>query len=352
VDNPPAANLMEPYFRPFMREELEALSTDRPEVRVFWALGASILFNLLAPAMNHKPAGILLDGQGAQVTGPTLATAMGCIEVDLRRPARGQSVLERINDACGRHGWPTLLSVPLGRFAQVSAEWAEASGPKNAILSLKDYAALSLGTNVGFHVVSSSEPAAPLGTLRRAACKLVPAYLVDACSRKFWMDLTALRMQDILRDLATWFDKEGGDPAAVRSAGNVLHIGGHQPWRVFVELVFRLYERGHLNLVQDGFQPRHPAVPTIVYRPAPDTMLPSYLVPTRSLNRLLGRLGAPGINLNKILDSMKDVPGFLGANETGWIFEEGWWSAAYREHCGEGCETQEACGAPNAPTPA
>jgi hypothetical protein len=275
---------------------------------------------------------------------------MGCVEVDLRRPARGQSVLERLNAACGHHGWPTVLSVPQGRFAQVSAAWAEAPGPKNAILALKDFAALSLGTNVGFHLISSAEPAAPLDALRRAAAKLVPSYLLDMCRRKFWMDLTAVRMQDILRDLATWFDKEAGDPAAVHSAGKVLHIGGQQPWRLFVELVFRLHDGGHLNLVQDGFQPRHPAVPTIVYRPAPDTMPPSYLVPARSLNRLLGRLGAPGVDLNKILDSMKDAPGFLGENETGWLFEADWWTARYHEHCGEGCQTQEACGAPNAIT--
>ena len=89
VDNPPAADLLEPYFQPFMPEELEALCVQRPETSMFWALGASILHDLLAPAMNHKPAGILLDGQGAQVTGPTLARAMGCVETDLRRPVRG-----------------------------------------------------------------------------------------------------------------------------------------------------------------------------------------------------------------------------------------------------------------------
>jgi hypothetical protein len=162
VDNPPAANLMEPYFRPFMRDELDALCADGPEVSMFWALGASILHNLLAPAMNHKPAGILLDGEGAQGAGPTLAKAMGCVEMDLRHPARGQSVLERINAVSGQHGWPTVVSVPVGRLTQVSADWAEASGPKNAILSLNEYAALSLGMNRAFgHSAPGSRQADP-----------------------------------------------------------------------------------------------------------------------------------------------------------------------------------------------
>ncbi|MEI8375719.1 MAG: hypothetical protein WCJ35_23095 [Planctomycetota bacterium] len=350
VDHPPAANLMEPYFRPFMQDELDALCVDRPEVSIFWAMGASILFNLLAPAMNHKPAGILLDGLGAQVTGPTLAKAMGCVKMDLRGPARGQSVLERINTVCSQHGWPTILSVPVGRLTRVSADWAEASGPKNAILSLNEYTALSLGTNTGFHVISSNEPAAPLGILCQAAFKLVPAYLQDICRRRFMIGLTAVRMRDILRDLAIWFRDAGGDAAAVHRTENVLRIGGQEPWRLFIELVFRLYGGDHLHVVQEGFQSRHPAVPTIAYRPVSDTMPASYSVPARSVNRLLGRLGEPGVNLSKILESLKDVPGFLGANEAGWTFEEGWWRGRYHEHCRQGGETQDVCGVPDTAT--
>lgn len=130
VNNPPAANLMEPYFRPFMRDELDALCANGHEVSMFWAMGASILHNLLAPAMNHKPAGIVLDGEGAQVAGPVLAKAMGCVELDLRRPARGQSVLERINAVGSQHGWPTVLSVPVGRLTQVSADGQRPPAPK------------------------------------------------------------------------------------------------------------------------------------------------------------------------------------------------------------------------------
>jgi hypothetical protein len=41
-------------------------------------------------------------------------------------------------------------------------------------------------------------------------------------------------------------------------------------------------------------------------------------------------LGVPGINLCKILDSLKDVPGFLGENEIGWSFEKTSWSGKRR----------------------
>jgi hypothetical protein len=163
------------------------------------------------------------------------------------------------------------------------------------------------------------------------------------------IDLTAVRMQDILRDLAGWFREAGGNAQAVYGAEKVLRIGGQEPWRLFIELVFRLYGGEHLHVVREGFQPRHPAT-AIVYRPASDTMPPSYSVPARSVNRLLGRLGAPGVNLSKILDSLKDVAGFLGASETGWSFEEGWWTARYHEHCAQGCETQEVCAVSDATT--
>lgn len=203
--------------------------------------------------------------------------------------------------------------------------------------------------NSGFQVISSGEPAAPLDILCRAAAKLIPAYLQSICHRRFMIGLTTARMQDILHDLAAWFHEVGGNALAVHVAGKVLRIGGQEPWRPFVELVFRLYGGEHLHVVREGFQPRHPAT-TIVYRPATDTMPPSYSMPARSVNRLLGRLVVPGVNLSKILESLKDVPGFLGANETGWSFEETWWTTAYHEHCAQGYETQEVCAAPDATT--
>src|SRR5690606_22961150 len=106
------------------------------------AMAACVLHNLLAPAANRNPAGIVLDGPGAQAVGPTLAKALGCAEMNLHCDSRGHGVLERINVVCNRHGWPTVVSKPLGRFAQVTAEWAEADGPRNAVLSLNQFAAL------------------------------------------------------------------------------------------------------------------------------------------------------------------------------------------------------------------
>ena len=60
---------------------------------------------------------------------------------------------------------------------------------------------------------------------------------------------------------------------------------------------------------------------------------------------------APGPK-NAIL-SLKDYAALsLGTDETGWSFEADWWRDRFHEHCGEGCETQEACGAPNGAAPA
>jgi len=351
IDNPPAADLMPPMYRPFMPEELESLCADRPEVSMFWAMAASVLHNLLAPAANRNPAGIVLDGPGAQAVGPTLAKALGCAEMDLRRATQGYSALERINVACSRHGWPVVASKPLGRFARVTAEWAEADGPRNAVLSLNQFAALSLATTPGFNVIYSQEPAAPLDVLRQSATRLVPAYVQHVCERRLWIGLKDVRMPEILADLADWFQGLGGDAAAVRRADRVLYVGGHQPWRPFLELVFRLYAAGQLDLVRDGFQPGRPLVPVIVYRPTSGPTPPSYVVPTSALNRVLGRVGAPGVNFSDILKSLQGIGAPVEAIESGWDFKADWWTERYYEHCRQGCETQVACVEPGTPVP-
>ena len=81
----PAMRLEDPRLD-LLREDLEILSASRPEVAIFWAVAAGIVHNLLAPAMHAPACGILLDGQGAEITGAAAAKALGCIEVDLPAP--------------------------------------------------------------------------------------------------------------------------------------------------------------------------------------------------------------------------------------------------------------------------
>jgi len=149
--------------------------------------------------MHYPACGILLDGPGAEIIGAAAAKALGCVEIDLRHRDRHETVLERINRACVRHDWPAVPSCPESRALQVTDQWVESPGVRSAVMSLNPYAALSLATNPGFHLIHSPESAAPLGILSRVATKVIPVHLHDLCVRKLSFDLaTGVR---ILRHL-------------------------------------------------------------------------------------------------------------------------------------------------------
>ena len=222
----------------------------------------------------------------------------------------------------------------------------ESPGRRNAILSLNPFAALSLATNPGFHVIHSTEPAAPLGPLGRVATKVIPVYLQDLCARKLWFDLAMrIRALDLLYDMAQWLGRRGGDPAAVKKAESVLFASGQSPHIPFLWLVYRLYDNGRLPVVRADFDLVQRTKAAIVYQPSAAEMPDSVWIPMRSLNRLLGTLEAPALDTTRISKSLEGQPGFLRVaeyrGEAGWVFEDSWWTARYREHCGTGGGAQE-----------
>jgi hypothetical protein len=358
IDHLPAADLnIIPGLSTLNEAELAAAGERRPEVPIFLATAACLAHNLLAPAMNYPPSGILLDGEGARCTGAAAALAMGCVDLDLRKRLRGEYVRDRLNDVCCRHDWPVVLNLFAGHPPRVTAQWAESPGPKNAILPLGEYATLSLATNPGFNLISSAEPAAPLGALRGVAQKLIPAYFEDLCKRRLWIDRrTKTHPQDILHDMADWIQRAGGNPRPVIAAQNVLWVGGKKPERLFLELIFRLYDGGHIQMIGEGYRRRKRGVPAIECRlmdilsatnmqrsasedkqavvtsPSVSQGEQAVLwVPVLAINRVLGRQGAPAVNLRRILDALQGKEGFLGEAEDGWLFDKVWWAAQYKK---------------------
>ena len=111
--------------------DFEALSGHGPEVQLGWALAATILHNLLVGPSAHNPKGVLLDGPCAQITGRKAAAALGCPRVTLSRSRSPNAVIDQINYACCRHGWPAILVPSDSRTIASNAEWYDEPGPKN-----------------------------------------------------------------------------------------------------------------------------------------------------------------------------------------------------------------------------
>jgi hypothetical protein len=108
-----------------------------------------------------------------------------------------------------------------------------------------------------------------------------------------------------------------------------------------LSLLFRLCDAGKIPLIQADADSNKRIKPVIVSRPATENTPRSVWVPIRSLNRLLGRLGAPAVDPEPITQSFPTVLAFLGVQEyrgeLGWAFREDWWTEQYRGRDQETC---------------
>jgi hypothetical protein len=141
--------------------------------------------------------------------------------------------------------------------------------------------------------------------------------------------------------MANWFERQEGNPKAVLRAEQVLQPGDEkQAGRLFIELVFRLYDSGRIKMDLDGFRKRAPkgcvGRPEIVVRPispsvaAADGTRKALWLPVREISRLLGQQGAPAVNLERVAASLRGGAGFVGEEGDGWLFDAKWWANHYQ----------------------
>ncbi|MFC1596746.1 hypothetical protein ACFL5Q_02260 [Planctomycetota bacterium] len=313
----------------------KALSGQTPEVQLGWALAATIIHNILTGLFAHAPRGILLDGPCAQITGRKVAAALGCPQVAINRLRFPNAVIDQINRACCRHGWPTILLPSGSQKLAVSAEWYDEPGPKNAIVGLNSYATNALLTQANFHVIRHRGEPRALGALRQSLSKLISNFLVDLCRRKVEIEQRAdTYVQSILRDLAGWFGRQGGDPKAVLRAEQVLVPAGSVPaWSVFIDIVCQLIDSGELEVAREGWQPVHGRSDRLILCDPEGTTGDSVWIPQRAVNRRLVEHRAMPVEAGTITESLRHdeievrIESLRG--EPGWLVPGPWCSEQY-----------------------
>jgi len=184
-------------FRELDLAEAAALSEPTAEVRTFWAAAAHVAARLVAAALGRRHPPAILMGPGSYAAARAVI-ACGCHN-PLARPKYA-------------HRHPALV--------RAARSWMrlEAARPRGAILVNHLAGALPAFLQGGWDatIVRDGPEAEALAGPPPPA---VPAYLRDLASRRLSLPPGGGLGSRVVADMAGWFGRCGGDPAAVLGAG-------------------------------------------------------------------------------------------------------------------------------------
>lgn len=250
--------------------------------RLFWAVLAALLANILAPAFQRAPRKIALCGHSGQRLGETIAHAIGAQR--LSRDANGME--------CS-HRWPYLGALA-GRRLLEAAEREEV-GPY-AVALCRELEGLWLVLKGGWMRVHEDAALAVrddlLGELAR---RFVPLYLQDICRRnlRLAVDVETDWHETVLEDIAAFVERLGGDAGPVRTASTFWRTDDPAgTWASFQELM--------TAVVRKWWRSKRK-------KPIEKTRL--HITP---INSLVRREGLPPLNWSRLLGCLEAL-GKLGA---------------------------------------
>ena len=282
--------------------------------QLFWAIAGAILQNVVAPALNLKPAGIVLTGEGRNSTGRRIVEGLGCPAIE----RSGKPTRKQLQHWLEYHRWPLLvdLSCRTADRRKHMLEWLEADNSKNAVILADDVTACALATR-GWLVLDCDRGLTFTAAAIEAGRRLVSHYLHDLCTRhgKTHTPMQCAR-ETILIDLSYWHRNLTGSALQLEHVRRQSQYGEHQPiWFSFLDLLSRLVPSSTALLSMN-----------------PDSVWVSY----PELVRLLLRRKSPMIDAEAITRELFAV-GVLLSNydvdgKYGWLIAKPWWEAHYKKH--------------------
>ncbi len=195
-----------------------AKNLDYP-TKLFWAVLACLVTNIIAPRYCRDRQGIGLRGEGAEAMGQFVAEAIGCLRHDVASAKQVRRALEQEHE----HGWPILVceETPLRpRVRQLLLEPRDK--PRNLIVPLREDEAQALVERRDWLVVTGRQPVEIDDILCDLARLFVPAYLQMLCARSYWV-VHEKRWREpfvaqVVRDMAHFYGERGFEKDAVLAA--------------------------------------------------------------------------------------------------------------------------------------
>lgn len=323
--------------------ELEELTTDTPIQRVFWASAAAVAANIIAPAVNRKPAGVGLVGDGAVVMGRTAARLWGCVDRALALNKQSLLVCQELEEMVEAHAWPLIITAPTGDRRQLLAPWLQSPSHKNVVLDVDRYFADALRTQANWRFITSDEPITSAPAVETYGQSALFQWLMDLCRRRLRVDgnRAAPASVQVLEDMAAWAKREGGNEDVVLAGADLLDELSDSVDRAnsFIALLYRCIDEGVLEFLRAGFESQTSA--SAIYFLEEGEHPAGIFIPRAAVNRVFAEHGVPVPDIVQLTATLAEAGGLECETQyqdmTGWLIRETWWNQQI-----ELCRTQRS----------
>jgi hypothetical protein len=322
----PGQDLVKPG--PLGRQAIQALTEHNEETQIFWAMAACVANNVIAPALNFDPRGVLLDGIGAQAIGSAAAIHLGCNEFGAADGVKVQCMID--NHRSQR--WPIMFH----------KTWPKVLGTLDAtqqvIFKMPTATVNVLGIRQQWNIITCHRKLGSMRLVKDAAPRVLAAYIRDLCERRLWLKKKHPSETDnILDDMSGWFHRQGGDPVAVLRARNILRVPGRPTGEIhFMELLRYLRREGAITQIRDGYDDVGDRMPTL----ADSDERKEIWIPQRSIIDLVEASASIPLDLLPVTRTLQQCGCLRGEIERdgkmGWAVDAVWfyehWDALEAKH--------------------
>ncbi len=319
----PARDLPPPGM--FPRKHIDDLSERNDETQIFWATAACVAANIVSGAVNRNQLPIILSGEGAQGVGCSAASRLGCLTIPTQTLRHGQPVPRQLQSPKEVCGWPSVMA---GVLDPSQFDWLDQEQAKNCIFNLQAMAGKVLAIRGRANLIVQQRKLGSLQLLHHAAPYVLPNYIQDLYQRNIFLpDEQPDLARDVLHDMASWFDRIGGDRESVEAAIQVMHTPHSKTATdYFCELVFQLFEEGVLSFGRTGFNTARGGTAIVLIDDQEHLMWISQDRFSDAVKQVCGI--APDLLLisRSLADSEILVNEPAHKHEHGWLVRESWWN--------------------------
>lgn len=310
---------------------LEKLSSTSITNKLCWAIGLSVISNILAPIFKQRTSGTIIATDGHEDNFWDIwiwwfSAQWGCNRWVM--PGRGQHRLdmtEEIMKVEHRHNWPIFMERPKTQQPLLLNNWLRSQQAHSAIVHLKKPVAELCLLNGGWNLIEC--PASSFSRLHiEFFRKIIPAYFQDLAERKFKITTGHDFWTNVAIDLSGWFNEIGGEHTVIYDARQIIQVGNvDNRVGAFKTILNRFFHNGDIRFYRDGYD-RDFDLSCVVWFQKDNAIF----IPKKLINHLNKETNFPRLNIEPITELLKEKKVLLGESAykscPGWLVSESWWN--------------------------